>query len=745
MPAIGLMRYVGGSLRRQLVLGVVLVHALLMSVFLTDLISRERTELDKNRTDRAMGVAQMLAATGQPWVLSQDLAGLDDIVGSAGAMPGLRYALFLSPEGRVLAHTDPHQRGLTVADPAGRALLSGPPKLRTLASTPTSVDVAAPVMINGRLIGWSWVSLTRADDRAAVAIAIWKGLLYVLLAVIGGALIAFLVAADIAKGLRELAAVSNRFRAGDRSVRVTDTRLDEVGELGRGVNAMLEAVEAFERSLRTASRMAKLGAWRCDLRTGTQVWTEEVLEMWGLDPHGPSPTAREFLAMLSPADREMVNKVLDPSDPKEAFAYQFTVARPDGREFICWTEGRVQYDESGKPVSLIGVSQDVTERESAAAQLRQAQKMEAVGQLTGGLAHDFNNLLAIVIGNLDLVDAELDPSGEAHAFNATALEAALKGAQLTQQLLAFSRRQPLSPRTIAPNDLLGQMSAIWTRTLGGGVVVRLQTTPELWPARADPSQLEAALLNLVINARDAMDGRGVLTIETHNVRLGPDYAGDNPEVAPGDYAMISVSDTGCGMTPEVLAKVFEPFFTTKGVGKGSGLGLSMIYGFAKQSGGHVKIYSEPGHGATVRLFLPRAAEGVRAAAQETTIPPRSAGEVVLLVEDNEQVRHVALRQLADLGYHVIEADNGEAALAVVERDPRVDLLFTDVVMPGGMTGMELVAAARARRPNLKVLYTTGFTEAAAANGGKFTGADVLLSKPYRRSELARKLREVLEA
>jgi PAS domain S-box-containing protein len=393
---------------------------------------------------------------------------------------------------------------------------------------------------------------------------------------------------------------------------------------------------------------------------------------------------------------------------------------------------------------VISSGRDVSTLRDAESRLRQVQKMDAVGQLTGGVAHDFNNLLTIIIGALDLdpqhVPAELRPPIE------QALRAAERGAALTHRLLAFSRQQTLVAQKLEFNRLIRDMGELLRRSLGEHVEIELTLAPDLWPALADSGQVENSLLNLAINARDAMPDGGKLTIETANVHLDEDYAGSNAEVASGDYVMMAVTDTGTGMAPDVLAHVFEPFFTTKEVGKGTGLGLSMIYGFAKQSGGHVKIYSEIGHGTTVRLYLPRFANGAEpAVAAAIAVPPgKSGGETILVVEDNPDVRRLVLRQLRDLGYAVIEAANGPLAMKILEDGAAVDLLFTDVVMPGGMTGRQLAEAARLKRPNLKTLFTSGYTEDSVLRLGKLDPGVRLLSKPYRKHELATRIREALD-
>ena len=353
------------------------------------------------------------------------------------------------------------------------------------------------------------------------------------------------------------------------------------------------------------------------------------------------------------------------------------------------------------------------EREAAQDALRQAQKMEAVGQLTGGIAHDFNNLLTVVVGNIDMAQRALKEAGgepRAERVLASAQKGAERAAALTQRLLAFSRRQPLAPKPLDVDKLVQGMSDLLHRSLGEIVRLEIVTSPGLWRIEADPNQLEAALLNLAVNARDAMPGGGVLTVETANARLDEAYAQQNAEVPPGQYVCIAVTDTGSGMPKELLEKVFEPFFTTKEVGKGTGLGLSMVYGFVKQSGGHVKLYSEEGKGTTVRMYLPRMLGEAAPEAEAEIVPGLEvsrAAETILVVEDDDDVRAYTVNVLRDLGYRVIEAHDGLSALRLLERQGApVELLFTDVVMPG-MSGRELADEARKIQPDLRVLYTSG--------------------------------------
>jgi PAS domain S-box-containing protein len=403
-----------------------------------------------------------------------------------------------------------------------------------------------------------------------------------------------------------------------------------------------------------------------------------------------------------------------------------------------WSEPEEQYFFIGR---------DMTEHSAQEERLRRAQRLDAVGQLTGGIAHDFNNLLAVMIGNLDMIvaDAAVDRKTKEYAENA--LHAALRGAELTRQLLAFARRQSLKAERFDPNTRVAATIDLLRRTLGETIEIRTAFAANLDDAFADPAQFDAALVNLAINARDAMPAGGRLTIETENVMLDEYYCRANAEVVPGHYVMTAVSDTGMGMTAETLSRAFEPFFTTKPVGAGTGLGLSMVYGFARQSRGHIKIYSEHGHGTTVRLYLPRAPESAAEASQiaAASRPEPRGGECILVVEDNPDVRKVVVTQLRQLGYQTLEADNGQVALNILKHEATVDLVFSDMVMPGGISGAKLVMLARGQRPGIKVVLTSGFAKGSVQGNEEIPPGVEFLSKPYRRADLAEKLRSVLDA
>ena len=389
------------------------------------------------------------------------------------------------------------------------------------------------------------------------------------------------------------------------------------------------------------------------------------------------------------------------------------------------------------------IGRDLTEKQTAEAQMRHVQKMDAIGQLTGGVAHDFNNILTVITGTIGILEEAVAGQPELVAIAKLIDEAAERGASLTRHLLAFARKQPLQPREIDVNSLVLEAAKLLHPTLGEHVEIKPILADDAWTALVDPSQLTTAVLNLAFNARDAMPHGGKLAIETNNVYLDESYAGMHSEVTPGNYVMVAVSDTGTGIPAALLERVFDPFFTTKEVGKGTGLGLSMVFGFVKQSGGHIKIYSEESHGTSVKMYLPRAT-GLNQTAAEELISAHVEGghEAVLIVEDDSLVRRYVVTQIQSLGYTTLEAANATDALKILDT-AAIDLLFTDVIMPGSMNGRQLVEEALRRQPSLKTLYTSGYTENAIVHHGRLDSGVLLLAKPYRKSELARMLRLAL--
>lgn len=425
--------------------------------------------------------------------------------------------------------------------------------------------------------------------------------------------------------------------------------------------------------------------------------------------------------------------------------------RKDGTQFWASVVINAIRDSKGDLVGFAKVTRDLTERRAAEERLQQAQKMEGIGQLTGGVAHDFNNLLTVIIGNLDALHRHLQDDGLDVDRLKRSVDNAMRGARraesLTQRLLAFSRQQPLEPKSIDIGRLVTGMSDLLRRSLGEQISVETVLAGGLWRALADPNQLEVAILNLAINARDAMPKGGKLTIETANVHLDDRYASAQIEVLPGQYVMVAVTDSGVGMPPDVKARAFDPFFTTKDVGHGTGLGLSQVYGFVKQSRGHVKIYTEVGEGTTVKIYLPRYA-AKSDDAEEEVLPGLARGkghETVLVVEDDADVRSYSTDCLRDLGYSVLEATTARAALQILQSHPEIAVLFTDVGLPGGINGRQLAEEARKQHPGLKVLFTTGYARNAIVHDGRLDIGVELLTKPFSQAALGEKLRDIIDA
>jgi PAS domain S-box-containing protein len=421
---------------------------------------------------------------------------------------------------------------------------------------------------------------------------------------------------------------------------------------------------------------------------------------------------------------------------------EVTGLRKDGSTFpMDLSVGEARQD--GESI-FVGIIHDLTARKLTEQQLQQAQKMEVIGQLSGGIAHDFNNLLTVIIGNAEHLSDQLKSRQDLRRFADDICQSGERGAELTQRLLAFSRRQLLQPMAIDCHELLDSLHKLLRRTLRENIEIRTAFSPDVILAFADRAQLESAVLNLALNAQDAMPAGGHLTVSTELASLDEDYRGLHPEVDPGEYAMIAVTDDGEGMTAEVAARAFEPFYTTKEVGKGSGLGLSMVYGFVKQSNGHVSIYSEPGLGTTVRIYLPHSAHSAapdKAVEREDPVP--KGHETVLVAEDDPFVRSSVILRVQALGYRVVAAVNGNDALQKLRSNPDIDLLFTDIVMPGGMSGWELADLARQARPGLPILFSSGYALEALIEQGRAHAQSIILTKPYRKTELARRLREAL--
>lgn len=483
--------------------------------------------------------------------------------------------------------------------------------------------------------------------------------------------------------------------------------------------------------------------WDWDLVGNTLWWNENFETLFGYDTADvePGPEAWMNRIHLEDTDRvvDSIHAVIDGTEKSWTSEYRFL--HRDGHALTIIDRGSVIRDESGRAIRMVGSMLDVTPQRELEARLRQAQKLEAIGQLTGGIAHDFNNLLTVILGSAELLCDELESEQQPHLLAEMIATAAQRGADLTSRLLAFGRKQPLQPRLLELDRLVLGMEAMLRRTLGKHIEIRVIRPAEPWTTEIDQTLLEAAILNLAINARDAMTDGDRLTIDIANVTLD-DAEGAEADIAPGQYVMLTVSDTGEGIEPAVLPNVFEPFFTTKEVGRGSGLGLSMVYGFVKQSGGHIRLRSEVGYGTSVALYFPRSLKASailpEPAAHQAT---NGAADLILVVEDDALVRRHLCGLLEGLDYRVLEADTGSRSMELLETIPDITLLFTDIVIPGGVNGSDLAKKALQLRPDLNVLFTSGYSEIAIH--GRLDPDIELLAKPYTREQLAARLRIVL--
>ena len=520
--------------------------------------------------------------------------------------------------------------------------------------------------------------------------------------------------------------------------------------LERRVAERTREVETAHETLAFALDAAGMGSWDLDYGTGASRRSPRFDTVFGYDAPQAFWNRETFLAHVVEEDRAGVDRAFSAVGSTGRLDLECRIRRVDGAVRWIALRGQVKSDAAGTATRIAGILMDRTDQHVTEEALRQAQKMEAIGQLTGGVAHDFNNLLTVIVGGLDMVLRRPEQVDRVKRLAEAAMGAARRGEQLTQQLLAFSRRQMLRPQTLNPNRLLLDFRPLAERAAGGAVELAFDLDPALDPIRIDPAQFEAAVLNLIVNARDAMEGRPGHTriaVTSRNVHLGTGAVTEKG-VAPGPYVLVSVTDTGAGIPPDKLQRVFEPFFTTKEVGKGTGLGLSQVYGFTRSANGFVDIASAVGAGTTVNLYFPRStdpADEETGAGALRTIPLRRAGEgeTVLLVEDDEQVLGMAVESLEELRYRVIIARNAAEALDHLRGVERIDILFSDVVMPGGMNGSQLAVEAQRVRPGIKVLLTSGYV--ANLDEGQVIGHGELpvLNKPYRRDELARSLRLVL--
>lgn len=507
-----------------------------------------------------------------------------------------------------------------------------------------------------------------------------------------------------------------------------------------------EKIRAEEERLRLVSQVTTDFIWDWDIKRDIWKRSEDHRAILGLTADAPKATFAESMELIHPDDRDRVRKDLTQAveGSGESWESEYRVIDKDGKPRQVVTRAAIIRDDAGHATRLVGGMSDVTEIRRLDEQLHEAQKLESIGQLTGGIAHDFNNLLTIILGNADML-LEHASDETIRMLAETTLDAAERGAKLTDNLLTFARRQPLKPRATNVNDLIEDAKTLLRKSVDEGTEFVFDLSAKAATVNVDANRLQSAILNLVINSKHAIDAKGAITIETGDAFLDSAYASQHAGITPGQYISITVTDNGSGMSKEVAEQAFEPFFTTRAPGEGTGLGLSSVYGFVKQSGGHARIYSEPGEGTTVRLYLPVVTDDdTQPASEPTLIDMKGYGEEILVVEDDDNLRANVKTQLEGLGYRVRVAADADEALRVLDESPIIDLMFTDIVMPGRLNGRELAEAAHRRRPSLRILFTSGYSRHAVVRNGKLDDGLHLLSKPYRLADIAKALREALE-
>ena len=595
-----------------------------------------------------------------------------------------------------------------------------------------------------------WVELRKASIVAPARTFLHRMILLAIVFVAIGALLVTTLTARITTPLHDLSKAAEEIAAGDYSRRVPANRRDEVGRLSTAFNTMALRVEQAYRALKEthddtqfALAAARIGVWESELSSGRIKWSESMSFVHDVPANAFEGTRASFLALVHPEDRDSIAHIIaGKTAGPDVFDLPFRALWPDGS--VHWIEGkgRILRSDAGEPTSVLAVSIDVTERRQLQAQLTQAQKMEAIGQLAGGVAHDFNNLLTAILGYGNLILEEVEDQRLRDEV-LEILRAGESAAALTRQLLAFSRRQVMQPSLVSLNQVVSGIEKMLRRLIGEDIDLVTVFQPEVDAVRVDSAQLEQVIVNLAVNARDAMPDGGRLTIETGMIDLDEAYCREHASVTPGRHVLLSVSDSGSGMEPETQARLFEPFFTTKSQGRGTGLGLATVYGIVKQSGGHIYVYSEPGRGTTFKIYLPSVGEP-SVVAPKLAVPELTGGaETILVVEDNESARVLASTVLERLGYSVLAATGGEEALGLLEVNAgRVNLLVSDVIMPG-MTGPELARRMSVTHPEMKVLFTSGYSDDAIVRHGVLSPGAMFMQKPYTPAVLARKVRDAL--
>ncbi len=565
--------------------------------------------------------------------------------------------------------------------------------------------------------------------------------------------VAFFITRQITRKLAQLGQSVTAISHGEMDVEVPDLGRDELGDFAQAFDEMRikrrdaeERLRENEENLKRAQAVAHVGSWLYDLKANTLKWSDEAYRIFDI-PKGTPLSYQDFMDTVYKEDRDLVKRNWDNAVKNKSYNIEHRILVNNR---IKWVNEKttMEFSSDGKPLRAVGTVQDITERKSLEEQIRRTQKLDAVGHLTGGICHDFNNILGIVLGNLEILQENLEEDPENLRRVESAIKASGRGSDLTKKLLSFSRKTATSTKLVSVNERIENLEDFIARSLTVEIAIETNFADDLWPIEVDPGELEDAILNLALNARDAMPTGGTLTIETSNKNMDERYRKRRTDTGASEFVMISISDTGTGMTDDVKGKAFDPFFTTKGANKGTGLGLSMIYGFVRRSGGQIRIYSEIDVGTTIRVFLPRAlntGKYVCQPRQPTKTLPRGH-ESILLVDDEMALADAAATNLTKLGYKIYLANSGTQAVKILKEHDNIKLLFTDLIMPGDMDGLQLASAAHSADPRLKVLLTSGFHRKVQNEEGEYASGLLshVLIKPYNKVDLATAIRDTLD-
>ena len=723
-------------------LGIALVHAVLMTIFVIDLVAREKNFLVDLSQKQAIGLAETLAANGTSWVLAQDFIGMEEIISSQSGFPGLKYAMLLDKKGKVLAYTDIKQVGKYIDDETSKTLLTAKAETYLLIDNSRFIDVATPILANNRQIGWARVGISREGITDNIKHVTQSGLIYTVAAIVIGTIFAWFMGRGLTTGLRILSRASHGIAVGDRDVSCKLERQDELGVLSDDFNKMRTIINDKEIALnKSISLLDALLDSVPDLvfykdldgvYIGCNLAFEELVNTPEKDLIGKSDYD---LFSKDKADlfREKDQQMLESGRPQQNEEW---VDYSDGRHRLMNTLKTPFYTAEGELIGLIGIARDITLLREQEEQLRGSRKMDALGKLTGGIAHDYNNMLSIILGFAELLEIKLADQPPLKRYASKIIIAGQRGASLTSKLLTFSRATPENIESVDINHAIQEAYQMIEKSLTASIKVELSLEENLWPSQLDAGDFDNAILNICINAMHAMDNGGYLRIVTSNEHLDAGKA-RMPEVTPGDYVAVSISDTGVGMDDETISKIFDPFFSTKGK-NGTGLGLSQVYGFLKRSRGTIRVNSKLGAGTTFVLYFPRDLTGPsnKKGENRLSLPEIADKQTILVVDDEAALCELTQEILLRHGFNALSATSGKDALDILHKES-VGLLITDIIMPG-MDGHQLAAMAREILPEIKVLFVSGYSDHAGSEPG-----DERIQKPVNSTDLIERVGKLL--